>query len=80
MTRAKFIVLSVKKYHRMPGAVEIEMGAVYSTDPNHENRAFFTATPNADLKMTITNPAAAELFQLGEEYYVDFSPAPKSQQ
>lgn len=77
-TRAKFMVLAIKKRANYPGAVELEMGAVYSTDPNHENKAFWEATPNADLKMFITNPKAAEMFVLGEEYYVDFTPAPKS--
>lgn len=40
-----------------------------------ENKAFFAATPAAKIEMTITNPDAAETFELGKEYYVDFSPA-----
>lgn len=51
-----------------------KFAAVYSNDPKHENKQFFTATPNAKLEMYIDNPAA-QVFELGREYYVDFSPA-----
>ena len=56
---------------------EYEFGAVYSTDPNHENKAFWDATPSAMLTMTISNPKA-QIFEVGKEYYLDFTEAPAS--
>lgn len=56
-----------------PGGVKLS--AVYSEDPEHENKKFWDATPSADLEMWISNPRAAEFFELGAEYYLDFTPA-----
>jgi hypothetical protein len=44
-------------------------------DKDNENAAFWSATPSGQITMTISNPDAAELFELGESYYVDFTPA-----
>jgi hypothetical protein len=78
MTRAKFVVLSIKKNSSDPLAAQVELGAVYSSVPGSENKAFWQATPSGKIEMYINNPEGAKLFELGEEYYVDFSPAPKS--
>lgn len=40
-----------------------------------ENRVFGKNTPNGSIQLTITNPLAAEAFEVGREYYVDFTPA-----
>mgnify|MGYP003394640823 CR=1 FL=1 len=56
------------------GAVTFKFKAVYSNKPDHENKAFWDATPSADLSMIITNPAG-QIFELGQEYYLDFTPA-----
>lgn len=56
------------------GAVKYVFKAVYSNDPNHENKSFWDATPNAELVMVITNPGA-QTFEIGREYYLDFTPA-----
>ena len=50
----------------------IELVADYGS--GEENRAWSAATPMANLQMTITNPDAAETFELGQQYFVDFSP------
>lgn len=53
----------------------IHMNAVYSSDPNSENKVFCDATPSATMQMQITKgKAAAEFFEIGQQYYVDFSP------
>lgn len=52
---------------------QITFGAVYSADPASPNYSFSQATPNAQLTMTITNPAAYETFLEGGEYDVDFT-------
>lgn len=46
-------------------------------DPNHENTKFWQASPSGEIKLGTINAAAAEQFVLGEEYYIDFTPAPK---
>lgn len=71
MTRAKFKVVS--KDPCETGAVTF--APVYSSDPKHENKSFWDATPSGTIQMWISNPAAFSQFELGKEYYVDFTPA-----
>ena len=40
-----------------------------------ENEKFFASTPGGEIKLWCTNLAASEQFQLGKEYYIDFTPA-----
>ncbi len=47
---------------------EITLGPIYGH--NEENRAWSTLTPYAELKATITNPAAFGAVEPGAEYYV----------
>ncbi len=49
--------------------------AVHSQDPNSENRRFWEATPSGEIRLGTVSPAAWEQFELGKEYYIDFSPA-----
>lgn len=72
MVRAKFRVNEMKDSGEQ---VEITMTPVYSTDPNHENKRFWDATPSGTLRMWIKNRAAAESFEVNGEYYVDFTKA-----
>ena len=46
----------------------------YSTD-SEENKAFWKYTPNGKIELTCINKAAGDAFELGKEYYVDFTPA-----
>jgi hypothetical protein len=58
------------------GATHLSFGAVYSSEPNSENKAFSDATPTLSLNMSITDgKPAADAFEEGKEYYLDFSPA-----
>jgi hypothetical protein len=54
---------------------EVFLSPVYSDKPNSENKSFWDATPSGDIRMTIKNDAAARLFEVNMEYYVDFTPA-----
>lgn len=40
-----------------------------------EDRRFQQATPSGSCEMAIDNPAALAAFELGCDYYVDFTPA-----
>lgn len=34
-------------------------------------------TPSGSLKLTITNPEAVKQFEVGKDYFVDFTPVPE---
>lgn len=48
---------------------------VYDADPEHPNFEWSQATPSGYFEMTVTNPAAFEKFEVGDEYLVTFDPA-----
>jgi hypothetical protein len=71
VVRAKFKVVL-----KDPGEQgNVTLHPVYSPDPDHENKAFWDATPGGTIQMYITNKSAFAGFELGKEYYVDFTPA-----
>ncbi len=41
-----------------------------------ENARFTLATPWGEIRLGIDNPAALAQFEVGNSYYVDFTPAP----
>jgi hypothetical protein len=54
----------------------VHMSPVYGNgDPNHENTKFWEASPSGGLTLGTINPAAWQQFELGMEYYLDFTPA-----
>ncbi len=54
----------------------VVMSPVYGNgDPNHENTKFWDATPSGKLELGCANLKAAEMFDIGQEYYVDFTKA-----
>ena len=46
-----------------------------SGDGNPENKKFWDATPSGSLQLGVVNPSAWKEFELGKEYYLDFTPA-----
>lgn len=56
----------------------IIMQPVYGNGaPDSENARFWDATPSGELKLCTINEAAWSQFELGKEYYIDFTKAPK---
>lgn len=56
-------------------SMNVQLGAVYSCDPDSENRSFASATPSGSVSLNIdAGRPAAHAFELGSEYYVDFIP------
>lgn len=47
-------------------------------DSGPENRQFWDATPEGQIKLSTVNPEAWSHFELNQEYYVDFTPAPNT--
>ena len=62
----------------VPGEVRsVKLTPVYGNgDPNHENTKFWNASPSGGIQLGCANLEAAEAFELGQEFYVDFTPAP----
>ncbi len=60
----------------MPSQVRARMRCTSSVkdDPTNPNHSFSKATPCGSVNMTITNPAAAEAFEVGKVYDIDFTP------
>jgi hypothetical protein len=72
--RAKFWVQNINHHHvSAPGEVfaTLTMAPVY----DDKNKDWSKATPQGKIEMSITNPGAIEQFELGKQYYVDFTPA-----
>jgi hypothetical protein len=45
------------------------------TSGSKENEEFYKTTPSGVIHIQTCNPEAANLFEVGKEYYVNFSPA-----
>jgi hypothetical protein len=83
MVRAKFFVDKIEQYYSTLGSARVGMRPVTGrkdangswAGPCLENQSFAKATPSGELWLMIDNPEAATQFELGKEYYVDFSPA-----
>jgi hypothetical protein len=86
MVRAKFKatrkishMTHVENPDKSPTAVryiEKEVGTVEMTPvQGDDNKPWSVYTPSGKIEMTINNPSAYDQFKLGEEYFVDFTPA-----
>lgn len=53
----------------------VVMSPVYGNGSNEENNKFWNATPTGRLELGCCNLEAAQHFELGKEYYIDFTPA-----
>ncbi len=87
MVRAKFKVDAIKRLNTsvpvvgedgqtkwIPGEMRtISMSPVVDRDPANENTKFWQATPSGGIELGCVNLAAAEAFELGKEYYIDFT-------
>ncbi len=65
--RAKFKVIDVTP--QSEDHTSINLMAVYSDDPNHENRKYWKYTPSGNLMMTVVSSVVKD-FEVGQEYYI----------
>lgn len=77
--RAKFKLTGILNQSWSPDHKEYRFDAQYDTRIPEDQR-FAQATPSGTIRMQVNNPSAHEFFKLGEEYYLDFTPAPKPDQ
>ncbi len=85
MVRAKFYVQRVEKsmYGYAPNQTEMTtlvLAPVYSSEEGTENKKFWDATPAGEIKLGTVNFEAAKEFELGAEYYIDFTKVEKAKQ
>jgi len=74
MVRAKFRVVLKRE---ADGSQLIKLEPVGKTNsPKDENSKFFKYTPGGSIDLYCCNPDAVRQFEVGKEYYVDFTPAP----
>lgn len=67
-TRCKFRCNSVTDHGT---AKDVKMSAVYSQDPNHENKKFWDASPGGEFNLHWVNKNVS--FTPGKEYYLDIT-------
>ena len=48
-----------------------------NSDRKHENTRFWDYSPSGEIKLGTVNPDAWNCFQIGKEYYMDFTEAPQ---
>lgn len=75
--RAKLVLQKISQVSWNPEVRVLTFGAQYDSSIPEDQR-FAKATPTATAEFTVDNPAAVAQFVLGEAYYVDFAPAPKT--
>ena len=67
--RAKFKVTNISD--NGDGMKSVSLAPVYSGSP--ENEKFFKYTPSGAISIGTVNAEAAESFEVGKEFYVDFT-------
>lgn len=76
--RAKFEVAEIRRHQYANKEMQtVCLVPVRSNDSKHENAKFWNATPSGKIELGIINLEAAEYFELGKEYYLDFTLADK---
>ena len=76
MVRAKCKVVSVttkESWNKGELLMDVKLVPVHKGSP--ENDAFYAATPSGEFNLSCARLDAAAQFEIGKEYYVDFTPA-----
>ena len=81
--RAKVRVSNIQTFNDAQGGItsqRLTFNAVckdagYPADGSDEDNTFAKWTPSAEFGLSVTNPALFDKFEIGEKYYVDFTPA-----
>lgn len=73
MIRAKLRLVEVARFSGGGGRVKFQ--AEYSHPHTEEDKAFWNATPSGSIELQVKE-AVIDRFELGQQYYVDFTPVP----
>lgn len=73
---AKFRCNSIELFSASGNPMTVKLSPV-TPGPNatEEDKAFWKYTPSGSLVMTIDNPPASAMFEIGKSYYLTFEPA-----
>lgn len=71
--RAKFYVQEIAR-STYGGRVKLAV-----VTRGEDNKAWANATPTGTVEMGIRNEVALEQFEVGQEFFVDFTPVPEAQ-
>lgn len=55
-----------------PTLARIVMNGVFDTEPKNESGKYVAGEPQNPIRFQIKNPAIADLFIEGQDYYIDF--------
>ena len=75
--RAKFVVQSITTHRAWcgPGLMgTVTLNPV--TSGSDENKAFYASSPGGKIELGTVNEEALKQFNVGDEFYVDFTQAP----
>lgn len=72
MVRAKMVCTGKQDRTGEDQGVDISLMAVYANSP--ENAEWSKFTPSGSLTMNCVNENASSQFDVGREYYIDFTP------
>ena len=72
--RGKFKLVESTQVDYNAGVRKLKFQAVCN-DGTEENAKFRKYTPSGEVSMTVDKPPASEQFEIGKQYYVDFTPA-----
>lgn len=77
MIRAKFKVASkVKESWKASDGTDVFTVALYPVvGGSSENDAFYAATPGGQLQLSVVREDTADMFDVGDEYFIDLTPA-----
>lgn len=74
--RAKFKVTSITRQPGWSGAKEVHtVELVPVVGGSEENMQFYAATPGGSIKLSVVHETVGKQFDLGDEFYVDFTKA-----
>lgn len=75
--RAKVKLSSVQRFEHSEQLIfnAVSKSTAYPEDGSDEDNTYAKFTPQAEFKITVTNPDLVGGSEPGEKYYVDFSPA-----
>ena len=80
--RAKMYITHVEKFGEPPTSERVHFAAVakndgYGADGVDEDNTYARWSPSGDLHLTIQNPDLLGVYEAGQKFYLDFTPAEK---
>jgi hypothetical protein len=75
MVKAKFVCSGKNEVGTCPNSKSTMISLTPVSSGSEENKKFWKYTPSGKIELSTINQDAADQFEVGKEYYVDFTPA-----